>query len=374
MSGSETLIEIAGTSAAEDPVEALREALAGVLQGLLKAGLGPHLLKTMRWQVAEPARFHLARRDVELAYREVFAGFRVPVELERAAGPGLRAVATAGCAAVPPPDTPVYQGYSPAALARQYSPRLQADMGEVFRQWSRDGARFSADQGAIELAYGPSPDETFDLVLPAGVARPPVWILIHGGYWQASDKAQHVQFAAGMLQAGFAVVVPNYGLAPETPLGTMVDQLRRMIAFLVQQAANLSVDAARLHLAGHSAGAHLAAMVAATDTTPTLRSALLLSGIFDLAPLSFLPVGRLLKLQPRSIATLSPLLLPAPAELRIGLAVGEGESDEFKRQSRALAKTWQAPEPLIVPGHHFSMLDGLNGGALLALARSLAEG
>ncbi|WP_395673517.1 hypothetical protein [Inquilinus sp.] len=102
-----------------------------------------------------------------------------------------------------------------------------------------------------------------------------------------------------------------------------------------RQAANLSVDAARLH--------------------------------------SFLPVGRLLKLQPRSIATLSPPLLPAPAELRIGLAVGEGESDEFKRQSRALAEAWAAPEPLIVPGHHFSMLDGLNGGALLALARSLAE-
>jgi hypothetical protein len=42
----------------------------------------------------------------------------------------------AGCVAAPRPDTPVYQGYAPAALAPQYGPRLQADMGEVFRQWT----------------------------------------------------------------------------------------------------------------------------------------------------------------------------------------------------------------------------------------------
>lgn len=53
---------------------------------------------------------------------------------------------------------------------------------------------------------------------------------------------------------------------------------------------------------------------------------------------------------------------------RLAFAVGEGESDAFKRQSAMLAKMWGAPEPLICQGHHFSMLDGLNGGALLDLA------
>ncbi len=65
---------------------------------------------------------------------------------------------------------------------------------------------------------------------------------------------------------------------------------------------------------------------------------------------------------------LSPAARPRPRIDRLAFAVGEGESDAFKRQSALLAKVWGAPEPLICPGHHFSMLDGLNGGALLDLA------
>ena len=107
-------------------------------------------------------------------------------------------------------------------------------------------------------------------------------------------------------------------------------------------------------------------------TAPTLRSVLLLSGLFDLEPLTLLPMGALLKLTPASVAELSPLRMPAPAGVKVALAVGAGESDEFKRQSQAMAAAWRAPDPLIVPGHHFAMLEGLNGGALLQLATSLA--
>jgi hypothetical protein len=53
------------------------------------------------------------------------------------------------------------------------------------------------------------------------------------------------------------------------------------------------------------------------------------------------------------------------------LAVGAAERDEFKRQSEQLASLWHKPPSLIVLDHHFSMLEGLNGGALLDLALSL---
>ena len=88
-----------------------------------------------------------------------------------------------------------------------------------------------------------------------------------------------------------------------------------------------------------------------------------------------LPLGRLLRLDDATRATrLSPIAQPRPQPTRIAFAVGEGESDAFKAQSAALAATWQAPAPLICPGHHFSMLEGLNGGALLDLALLTAEG
>ncbi len=373
MSGFDVTTEFTGSSEATDTVTAVREALGQVQKEMAVAGRGPQLLAGMTWRSPEPSRFHPARREVDLAYREVFGGFRPHIALERASQPGLvvRATLRRTLAASLGRDAAMFGPYDRQALAREYSPRLQADMGEVFRRWSRDGAAFRARHPALDIAYGSTRDETFDLFLPKSGANPPVWVFIHGGYWQASDKEQHAQFAAGMLKSGFAVAMPNYGLAPETAMPMMVTQMMALIAFLRTEGRNLGIDGTRLHVAGHSAGAHLAAMVAAWALPSTLRSALLLSGIFDLKPLTLLPVIKLLRAS-NNPAKLSPIAQPMPQGVRVRLAVGEAESDEFKRQSGEMATAWKAPAPLIVPGHHFSMLDGLNGGPLLDLAREAA--
>lgn len=145
--------------------------------------------------------------------------------------------------------------------------------------------------------------------------------------------------------------------------------------FLVREADALGLDADSLHVSGHSAGGHLAAMTLCAPDVPPIASALLLSGLYHLNPLGHLPLGRLLGLDDAARATrLSPIDQPRPGTTRIAFAVGEGESDAFKAQSAALAAAWQTPAPLICPGHHFSMLEGLNGGALLDLALRTAEG
>ena len=120
-------IEVTGRSESAGAVEAPRDALSEVLKGLTAAGYGPHHLTTMHWEVPDLAYFHPSRHEIELAYREVFAGFRPPVTLAHAPGPGVRAVAVARMPSRPSSDQPVYGSYSPAALARQYSPRSQAD-------------------------------------------------------------------------------------------------------------------------------------------------------------------------------------------------------------------------------------------------------
>lgn len=365
--------EIVAHSAESDPVEALRDTLGDILTGLIAAGCGPHHLQDMVWETDRPEAFHLSRHTVELAYREVFAGFRPPIELRPKAEPGLT-IRARHAAPQPLPDVTV-DGYTLRELGRQYSPRLQADMKALFRQWSRDGAAFRAGHEGLDLAYGPGRFETLDLYRPAGSARAPVFVFIHGGYWQASDKLQHAQFAQGLLAAGYAVAMPNYGLAPETPLEASLVQSVAALNFLVKQADALGLDPARLHVSGHSAGGHLAAMVLCAAGAPPIASALLLSGLYDLKPLGYLPLGRLLGLDDEARATrLSPITQPRPKAARIALAVGQGESDAFKAQAAALATAWQAPAPLICPGHHFSMLEGLNGGALLELALKTAEG
>ncbi|RXT54834.1 hypothetical protein B6S44_14610 [Bosea sp. Tri-44] len=372
MSASENGIgEVVAHSVASDPIEALRDTLSEILAGLIAAGCGPHHLTGMDWEASDPADFHFSRHAVELAYREVFAGFRPLIRLRPGVGPGLTIRARFG----PPQPLPdiMIEGYTLRELARQYSPRLQADMPALFRQWSRDGAAFRTGHAGLDLAYGPGRFETLDLYRPAGVKRAPIFVFIHGGYWQASDKVQHAQFSQGLLEAGFAVAQPNYGLAPDTPLEASITQTVAALNFLVREADALDLDPVQLHVSGHSAGGHLAAMALCDPAAPPVASALLLSGLYDLKPLGHLPIGRLLGLDDvERAARLSPLGRPRPSNTRLAFAVGEGESEAFKRQSTMQAAAWRAPEPLICPGHHFSMLDGLNGSALLDLALATA--
>ena len=181
----------------------------------------------------------------------------------------------------------MFAGHTRAQLAAQMSPRNQVpDMGAVFAKWTADGAAARARLGGgLDLAYGPHRDQILDLYRPMGVQRPPVWVFIHGGYWQASTKDQHAQFCTGMVEAGYAVANIDYGLAPETPLARIVEQVRAALWFLVREADNLSIDASRLHVSGHSAGGHLSAFMACDPLAPPLASAHPLSGVFDLESL-----------------------------------------------------------------------------------------
>lgn len=374
MSASDTnLGEIIAHSDHADPLEALRDALGDVLAGLVAAGCGPGQLSAMAWETDRPEAFHLARPAIELAWREVFAGFRPPIRLVPRAAPGL--TIRARHAAAPPPADTMVGGTSLRELGRQYSPRLQTDMKALFRQWSRDGAAFQAGRNGLDLAYGPGRFQMLDLYRPAGAGPAPVFVFIHGGYWQASDKVQHAQFAQGLVDAGYAVAMPNYGLAPDAPLEDSIADSVAALGFLVREADALGLDPTRLHVSGHSAGGHLAAMALLAPEAPPIASALLLSGLYDLTPLGRLPLGRLLGLDEGvRAARLSPITRARPSTPRIALAVGDGESDAFKAQAADLAAAWHLPAPLIAPGHHFSMLDGLNGGALLDLALATAEG
>ena len=123
---------------------------------------------------------------------------------------------------------------------------------------------------------------------------------------------------AGMLGAGFAVANVNYGLCPDVRLSQIVAQVRSALWFLTNNAQRFCFSADNVHVAGHSAGGHLAAMMATDPAGPALRSALLLSGLFDLAPLAFLPVGRIIGISTtQTIAELSPLMKPPRSGIRL---------------------------------------------------------
>lgn len=363
-----TRIELTGTSGHREAPLALTEALTEIFLAMAREGLAPQTMRQAVFASVTPEAFHPARHAIDLAWREVFAGFRPPITLRPAAGAGLHV--TISFAPGPAPSAAM------ATLAADYSPRRQTDMAALLRQWTADGTAFRQGWPGLDLAYGSGRFETLDLYRPAGIARPPVWVFIHGGYWQATDKAQHAQFAEGMVRAGCAVAMPNYALAPDAPLETIQRQIAASLRFLADNAKELGIDGDRLHLAGHSAGAHLAAQAACDADAPRPRSVLLLSGLFDLEPLGDIPIGPLLGLDDRARArALSPIHRPRP-DAAIALAFGARESAAFASQSERMAQAWRAPAPMQVPQcHHFNMLEPLRGGGpLLDLALELIGG
>lgn len=371
-------IELVARSDAEDPVRAVNEAMLRLLAQMAPLGLPPAALVAMTWEAERPAAFDPCRRAIDIAVRDAIAGFRPPVTL-RPGDAGLRIVATLDTGR-PEATARIWRDFTLPDLARAYAARSQVpDLQAVFDAWRARSAAFVAAQRrpALDLVYGPGPNETLDLFYPAGAAQRnlPLWIFIHGGFWQAMDKNLHDHFAAGMLQAGFAVAVPNYELAPAIDLAGIVDQMRRCALFLHARAAAFGLDPDAIHVSGHSAGGHLAAMLASDPRTAFLRSSLPISGLFDLVPMSLLPMRRLLGLDtPRIVAELSPLQRQPVPGCRVEIAVGDGELPEFRRQSDEIASAWRCPAAHHVIGrHHFDVVDDLaDGGRLLDQALRLA--
>lgn len=104
-----------------------------------------------------------------------------------------------------------------------------------------------------------------DVYLPTDTAGPvPAVVWIHGGGWIGGDKSDPMG-PWDWTEDGVAVVAVNYRLAPEATVADAVTDVRAAIAHIRSSAGLWGIDPDRIGVYGHSAGGHLAAMVAAGD-------------------------------------------------------------------------------------------------------------
>ncbi len=242
---------------------------------------------------------------------------------------------------------------------------------DYFARWAEESAEVRRRLSALEhIAYGPGAGETLDLFLPDEKPAP-LLIFIHGGYWQTLDKGDFSFLAPAFIERGIAFASLNYSLAPEAPIGQMVEEVARAIAWLRDNAARYDLDSRRFSISGHSAGGHLACM-AFSDDQPSapahlpLRACVSVSGIYQLEPLRHSYQQEVLKLDAESTAALSPhAVIPASPPGPLLLAVGQDEPDEFVVQQSEYQAAWTAAghevRAQVMEGrHHFSAVEALS--------------
>jgi len=126
----------------------------------------------------------------------------------------------------------------------------------------RAAAAYPPAPGTVEHSYGSDPKQRLDLVKPAGVTKAPVLLFIHGGGWSIGDKAHAAPEKARWANSrGWAFASANYRLVPQATVEHQAADVASAIAWLRANATQEGLDPGRIVLMGHSAGAHLAALV-----------------------------------------------------------------------------------------------------------------
>ncbi|HUJ86162.1 MAG TPA: alpha/beta hydrolase [Burkholderiales bacterium] len=273
-------------------------------------------------------------------------------------------------------------------LSREYNNReLVPDHPQYFARWAEGSARARATMTCyLDRDYGPAAGEKLD-IFPARKGDGSVLMFIHGGYWRSLDKRDFAYLAPAWVDAGVSLVVVNYDLCPQVTIEEIVRQMLRASAWLYRHAEEYGMDEERLFVSGHSAGAHLTAMLMAALwpvyeaqlPKDLFKGGLAVSGIYDLRPLArvdFLNAD--LRLDEAAALKVSPAFLPPATRAPLYTCVGGAESSEFRRQNALIAQRWRSAVAgdIAMPGHnHFSVVDELANpaSALFAGAKRMMK-
>jgi len=230
-------------------------------------------------------------------------------------------------------------------------------------QWAKAAAEFRSTATAeLDIPYGPSARERFDLFLPTGDPKG-LFVFIHGGYWLDFDKSSWSHLAQGAVANGWAAMVPSYGLCPDV----YITEITRQIGASIDKAAS-RIDGP-IVLTGHSAGGHLAARMicegtplAAATAARIIRS-MGISGLYDLAPLMQISMNKTLRINEVEAIRESPAKKKPLPGAKFLAWVGSKERPEFRRQSRILCDAWSGASVFYVEDegrHHFDVFAGLS--------------
>jgi len=263
----------------------------------------------------------------------------------------------------------IYKQYNQEQLDNQYNNRFQVpDFATYLERWDKLSEQARKKHAYIkDLQYGDHARECLD-IFPSNKSNATVLVFIHGGYWQLFDKTKFHFIAEAFLLHNITTVLINYPLAPDATMDEIVASCYKAMIWLRQNLADFNADPNDVYIAGHSAGAHLAAMLMnkqwADEMPHFIKGICLLSGLFNLIPIQISYRNESLRMNKEIAIRNSPVELMPAQICPLLITVGATETEEFKDQSRQLYNKCKSKaasiELMELQGlNHFSILDAL---------------
>jgi acetyl esterase/lipase len=127
----------------------------------------------------------------------------------------------------------------------------------------------AAAASPLTISYGSAEDQVYDVWrAETGSGAAPLVVFVHGGGWTngSKDSASGPYKATHYPQQGYAYASINYRLVPEATVEDEARDVAAAVASLISHAAELGIDPTRVVIMGHSAGAHLVALVGTDES------------------------------------------------------------------------------------------------------------
>ncbi len=196
----------------------------------------------------------------------------------------------------------------------------------------------------LDVTYGPAPRDKIDIYRPRHAANLPVIVFFYGGSWQWGHRRDYQFIAALLAQQGFVVAVPDYRLYPEVKFPAFLQDCAGAVSYVLTHALEFGGNPGELFLAGHSAGAYNAVMLALDANylrdkgvnTAQLAGVIGLSGPYDFLPLRDREIKDIFS-PPEDAKKTQPITFASENAPPLFLAHGGADTTVLPRNMTALA-------------------------------------
>lgn len=113
-----------------------------------------------------------------------------------------------------------------------------------------------------DISYGSLSKQKLDIYVTEGMKNAPVMVFVHGGGWVIGNKSRVHYKPRAFNEAGFLFISVGYPLLPDHPVDEQAQSIAKAVKWISNNISRYGGDPSQMHIMGHSAGAHLAALVA----------------------------------------------------------------------------------------------------------------